>query len=91
MLIILGEYIHYLGEYIHYCKMFKGDRTRCRPTTVLMSMRAIRLSHVRNRHLIAIVVIPGTVRNRLSEAGIRARRPYVGPPLNWARCLRCIA
>ena len=60
MLIILGEYIHYLGEYIHYCKLFKGDRTRCRPTTVLMSTRAIRLSHVRNRHLIAIVTALST-------------------------------
>ena len=29
-------------------------------------------------------VHPGTVGNRLREAGNRARRPYVGPPLTQA-------
>ena len=29
----------------------------------------------------------GTVRNQLREAGIRADRPYVGPPLTQALCI----
>ena len=59
--------------------------------------RTIRLSHLRNRHLTATEtaantvgthngrIHPKTVRNRLHEAGQRARRPYVGLPLMRAR------
>ena len=56
--------------------------------------RAIRLAHLRNRHLTAKKtavntvgshnrrIHPKTVRNRLREFGLRARRPNVGLPLN---------
>ena len=59
--------------------------------------RAIRLAHLRNRHLTATEtavntvgshnrrIHPKTVRNRLPEFGLRARRPNVGLPLNRAR------
>ena len=59
--------------------------------------RAIRLAHLRNRHLTATEtavntvgshnrrIHPKTVRNRLREFGLRARRPNVGLPLNRAR------
>ena len=58
--------------------------------------RAIRLAHLRNRHLTATDtavntvgshnrrIHPKTVRNRLREFGLRARRPNVGLPLNRA-------
>ena len=65
--------------------------------------RAIRLAHLRNRHLTATETVvntlgshnrrihPKTVRNRLREFGLRARRPYVGLPLNRARRARRMA
>ena len=65
--------------------------------------RAIRLVHLRNRHLTATETVvntvgshnrrihPKTVRNRLREFGPRARRPYVGLPLNRARRARRMA
>lgn len=76
-----------------------ADRPRSgRPReTTLRQDRAIRLAHLRNRFLTAAEtasttpgrhnnrIHPGTVRNRLRAAGIRARRPYVGPPLTQRR------
>lgn len=65
--------------------------------------RFIRLSHLRNRHLTATEsalntvgthnrpIHGKTVRNRLREVGLRARRPYVGPPLTAARRQRRMA
>ena len=65
--------------------------------------RTIRLAHLRNRHLTATEtavntvgshnrrIHPKTVRNRLREFGLRARRPNVGLPLNRARCARRMA
>ena len=62
--------------------------------------RAIRLAHLRNRHLTATVntvgsdnrrIHPKTVRNRLREFGLRARRPNVGLPLNRTRHARRMA
>ena len=65
--------------------------------------RAIRLAHLRNRHLTATKtavdtvgshyrhIHPKTVRNRLREFGLRARRPNVGLPLNRARRARRMA
>ena len=65
--------------------------------------RAIRLAHLRNRHLTATEtavntvgshnyrIHPKTVRNRLREFGLRARRPNVGLPFNRARCARRMA
>ena len=62
--------------------------------------RTIRLAHLRNRHLTATEtalntvgmhnrqISPKTVGSRLSEIGLRARRPYVGLPLTQARRLR---
>ena len=59
--------------------------------------RAIRLVHLRNRHVTATEtasttvgnhnrhIHPKTVRNRLREFGLRARRPYIGFPLTRAR------
>ena len=63
------------------------------------SGQSIRFPHLRNHHLTAtetaltIVgthhyhVHPGILRNRLGEAGIRVRRPYVGSPLIQAHPL----
>ena len=57
--------------------------------------RAIRLSHLRNRHLTATEtavntvgshnrrIHPKTVRNRLREFGLRARRPNVARRMAW--------
>ena len=65
--------------------------------------RAIRLAHLRNRHLTAMEtavntvgshnrrIHPKTVRNRLRVFGLRARRPNVGLPLNRARRARRMA
>ena len=65
--------------------------------------RAIRLAHLRNRHLTATEtavntvgshnrrIHPKTVRNRLREFCLRARRPNVGLPLNRARRARRMA
>ena len=65
--------------------------------------RAIRLAHLHNRHLTATEtavntvgshnrrIHPKTVRNRLREFGLRARRPKVGLPLNRARSARRMA
>ena len=65
--------------------------------------RAIRLPHLRNRHLTATEtavntvgshnrrIHPKTVRNRLCEFGLQARRPNVGLPLNRARRARRMA
>ena len=39
-----------------------------------------------NRH-----IHPKTVRNRLREFGLRARRPYIGFPLNRARRMALLA
>ena len=56
--------------------------------------KAIRVSHLRNGHLNATEnaldthnrpVLPGTVRNRLRDAGVRARHTYVGPALFLAQ------
>ena len=64
-----------------------ADRPR---VTSLRQDRAIRLSHLHNRHVTATETAsntvgnhnrhnhPKTVRNRLREVGLRARRPYVG-------------
>ena len=64
---------------------------------------AIRLAHLRNRHLTATEtavntvgnhnrrIHPKTVRNRSREFGLRARRPNVGLPLNRARRARRMA
>ena len=58
--------------------------------------RAIHLAHLRNRHVTATEttlttvgnhnrhIHPKTVRNRLREFGLRARRPYIGFPLTRA-------
>ena len=71
--------------------------------TLQRQNRAIRLAHLRNRHCTAketAVNIVGshnrrihsnTVRNRLREFGLRARRPNVGLPLNRARRARPMA
>ena len=65
--------------------------------------RAIRLTHLRNRHLTATEtavntvgshkrrIHPKAVRNRLREFGLRARLPNVGLPLNRARRARRMA
>ena len=65
--------------------------------------RAIRLAHLRNRHLTATEtavntvgshnrrIHPKTVRNRLREFGLRACRPNVGLPLNRASRARRMA
>ena len=65
--------------------------------------RTIRLAHLRNRQLTATEtalntvgthnrqISPRTVRRRLREHGLQARRPYVGPPLTQARRLRRMA
>ena len=65
--------------------------------------RYIVVSHMRNRRLTAVecaLNIRGihgrpinskTVKNRLRELGIRARRPYVGPQLTPAPRQRCMA
>ena len=65
--------------------------------------RAIRLAHLRNRHLTATEtavntvgshnrrIHPQIVRNRLREFGLRARRPNVALPLNRARRARRMA
>ena len=65
--------------------------------------RAIRLAHLRNRHLTATETAINTVgsqnrrihrktvRNRLREFGLRVRRPNVGLPLNRARRARRMA
>ena len=52
--------------------------------------RAIRLDHLRNRHLTATETKVNTVgsHNRLPEFGLRARHPNVGLPLNRARHAR---
>ena len=82
-----------------------ADRPRSgRPrVTSLRQDRDIRLAHLRNRHLTATEtavntvgshnrrIHPKTVRNRLREFGLRARRPNVGLPLNWARRARRMA
>ena len=65
--------------------------------------RAIRLAHLRNRHVTATEttlttvgnrnrhIHPKTVRNLLREFGLRARRPYIGFPLTRARHARRMA
>ena len=65
--------------------------------------RAIRLDHLRNRQLTATEtavntvdghncrIHPKTVRNRLREFGLRARRPNIGVPLHRARRTRRMA
>jgi hypothetical protein len=65
--------------------------------------RAIHLAHLRNRHVTATEtalttvgnhnrhIHPKTVRNRLREFGLRARRPYIGFPLTRARRARRMA
>ena len=65
--------------------------------------RAIRLAHLRNRHLTATDIAvntvgshnrrihPKTVRNRLREFGLRACRPNVGLPLSRVRRARRMA
>jgi len=75
---------------------------RPRVTTVRQD-RAIRLAHLRNRHTTATEtalntvgnhnrrIHPKTVRNRLREFGLQARRPYVGLPLTRTRRARRMA
>jgi transposase len=65
--------------------------------------RTFRLAHLRNRHVTATEtalttvgnhnrhIHPKTVRNRLREFGLRARRPYIGFPLTCARRARRMA
>ena len=65
--------------------------------------RAVRLSHLRNRHVTATDtalttvgnhnrhIHPKTVRHQLREFGLRARRPYIGFPLTRARRARRMA
>ena len=67
--------------------------SECSRVTSRHPDRAIRLAHVRNCHLTATEttlntvstrnrnISKKTVRNRLCESGLNARRPYVGPPL----------
>ena len=67
------------------------------------SGQSILFPHLRNRHLTAtetaLIIVSthhyhvhlGILRNRLGEASIRVRRPYVGPPLIQAHPLRCVA
>lgn len=78
------------------------DRPRSgRPrVTTQRQDRFIQLSHLRNRHLTASEtaantlgvhnrpIHPKTVRNRLKEGHLKARRPYVGPRLTPQRRLR---
>jgi transposase len=71
-------------------------RRRPRLTTPLQD-RAIHLVHLHNRNVTATEtalttvgnhnrhIHPKTVRNRLREFGLRARRPYIGFPLTRAR------
>jgi hypothetical protein len=75
---------------------------RPRVTTTRQDM-AIRLAHLRNRHVTATEtalttvgdhnrhIHPKTVRNRFPEFGLRARRPYIGFPLTRARRARRMA
>ena len=84
---------------------YLADRSRSgRPrVTSRRQDRAIRLEHLRNRHLTATEtalntvgthnrqISPKTVGSRLREIGLRARRPYVGLPLTQARRLRRMA
>jgi transposase len=77
-------------------------RGRARVTTPRQD-KAIRLAHLRNRHVTATEtalttvgnlnrhIHPKTVRNRLREFGLRARRPYIGFPLTRARRARRMA
>ena len=70
-----------------------ADRPR---VTTSRQDRAIHLAHLRNRHVTATEtalttvgnhnrhIHPKTVRNRLREFGLRARRPYIGFPLTRA-------
>ena len=63
----------------------------------------IHLAHLGNRHVTATEtalttvgnhnrhIHPKTVRNRLREFGLRARRPYIGFPLTRARLARRMA
>ena len=82
-----------------------ADRPRSgRPSVTSQRQdRAIRLAHLRNRHLTATEIAvntvsshnrrihPETIRNRLREFGLRARRPNIGLPLNRARRARRMA
>ena len=63
----------------------RSRRGRLRVTTPRQDS-TIRLAHLRNRH-----IHPKTVRNRLHEFGLRARRPYIGFPLTRARRARRMA
>lgn len=76
-----------------------ADRSRTgRPrVTTARQDRTIRLAHLRDRFQTAVQtalntrgthnnrIHPDTVRSRLREVGIRAYRPYVGPPLTPRR------
>jgi hypothetical protein len=80
----------------------RSRRGRSRVTTPRQD-RAIRLAHLRNRHVPATEtalstvgnhnrhIHPKTVRNRLREFSLRARRPYIGLPLTRARRARRMA
>ena len=82
-----------------------NDRPRSgRPrVTTPRQDRFMTLSHLRNRHLTASEtanntlgshnrhIHPDTVRNRLRDNGLRARRPYVGLPLTPVRRQRRLA
>ena len=64
------------------CRLRDTGRVADRPrqgrprVTTPRQDRAVRLAHLRNRH-----IHPKTVRNRLREFGLRAHRPYIGFPL----------
>ena len=82
-----------------------ADRPRRGPPRVTTPRqdRAIHLAHLRNRHATATEtalttvgnhnrhIHPKTVRNRLREFGLRARRSYIGFPLTRARRARRMA
>ena len=86
-----------------YWKGCRRSRRGCPRVTTLPQDRAISLAHLRNRHVTATEtalttvgnrnrhIHPKTVRNRLREFGLRARRPYIGFPLTRPRRARRMA
>ena len=92
--------VRHLRETGHLADRSRSGRPR---VTSRRQDRAIRLAHLRNRHLTATEtalntvgthnrqISPKTVGSRLCEIGLRARRPYVGLPLTQARRLRRMA
>ena len=78
-------------------------RRGCQHITTPRLDRAIYLAHLCNRHVTATEttlttvgnhnhhIHPKTVRKRLREFGLRARRPYIGFPLTRERCAHRMA